>query len=243
MPNHTLNGIVLRHANYRDNDRMLTILTRERGALSAAARGCRKPGSKLFGCTEIFTYGEFVLFEGRSRMAVDSCDVRETFYPLREDVERLAAGAYMLAVAEACAPEGQRNETLFDMLYYALTYAAYGSQRPTDAALCFLARCLGAQGYTPRLTHCGRCGKDLRALPRMGFDPGAGGAVCEGCMGPGSLEISPLSLEAVRRMLLLTNEEMNRASLPQKARAELKAALNAYAEYVLEKKFKAWEQL
>lgn len=43
----TVNGIVTRYANYRDNDRILTLFTRERGLISAAARGCRRPKSQL----------------------------------------------------------------------------------------------------------------------------------------------------------------------------------------------------
>lgn len=237
MASLTLNGIVLRHANYRDSDRILTIFTRERGTAAAAARGCRRPGSRLLACSEIFTYGEFVLFEGHGRYTVDACDVRERFYPLREDMDRLAAGAYMLAVTEACTPRGQQSEELFDLLYYALSYAAYGKQIPADVAVCFLARCLAILGYTPRLTRCARCGEDLRPLPRMGFDPCAGGAVCGACMGPDSVAVSPLSLEAVRRMLPLSNKDIERVVLPERVRAELKASLNAYAEYVLERRF------
>ena len=243
MASLTLNGIVLRHANYRDNDRILTIFTREQGTVTAAARGCRKCGSALLACSEIFTYGEFVLFEGRGRYTVDACDVRERFYALREDMDRLAAGAYMLSVAEACTPKGQQSEALFDLLYYALSYAAYGKQAPVDVALCFLARCLAILGYTPRLTRCACCGEDLRALPRLGFDPCAGGAVCGACMRPDSIAVSPLSLEAVRRMLLLSNQDMEKVALPERVRTELKAALNAYAEHVLERKLRPAGQL
>lgn len=243
MPTWTLTGIVLRYANYRDSDRILTILTRERGKLSAAARGCRKPNSRLFGCSELFTYGEYVLFEGKGKMTVDNCDVRERFYPLREDVGRFAAGAYMLSVTEAIAAPGQPNEGLFALLYYALSYAAYKEQNPTDLAICFLARCLALQGYAPRLTHCARCGQDLRHLNQLSFSPRAGGAVCMDCRDGDSLEISPLALEAVRRMLLLSNQDMDRVALPDLVRNQLKAALHAYGEYVLERPFRAMEQL
>lgn len=243
MASLVLNGIVLRHANYRDNDRILTIFTREQGTVTASARGCRKCGSGLLACSELFTYGEFALFEGRGRYTVDACDVRERFYPIREDMDRLAAGAYMLSVTESCTPKGQQSEELFDLLYYALSYASYGKQAPVDVALCFLARCLAVLGYTPRLTSCARCGRDLRSLPGLGFDPHAGGAVCGACMGPDSLAVSPLALEAVRRMLLLSNQDMQKVALPAQVRAELKAALNAYAEHALERKFRAAEQL
>ena len=130
-----------------------------------------------FGCSELFTYGEYVLFEGKGKMTVDNCDVRERFYPLREDVGRFAAGAYMLSVADAITALGQPNEGLFGLLYYALSYAAYKEQNPTDLAICFLARCLALQGYAPRLTHCARCGQDLRHLNQLSFSPGPAGGV------------------------------------------------------------------
>ena len=36
-------AIVLRYANYRDNDRMLTLFSPTKGRIEALARGCRKP--------------------------------------------------------------------------------------------------------------------------------------------------------------------------------------------------------
>ena len=184
-----------------------------------------------------------MLFEGKGKMTVDNCDVRERFYPLREDVGRFAAGTYMLSVTDAITAAGQPNEELFALLYYALSYVAYKEQHPTDLALCFLARCLALQGYAPRLTHCARCGRDLRNLRQLAFSPRAGGAVCMDCRDGDSLEISPLALEAVRRMLRLSNQDMDRVALPPQVRQQLKAALHAYGEYVLERSFRAIEQL
>lgn len=69
-----------------------------------------------------------MLFEGKGKTTVDNCDVRERFYPLREDVGRFAAGAYMLSVADAVTAPAQPNEALFALLYYALSYAAYGNK-------------------------------------------------------------------------------------------------------------------
>ena len=41
------NGLVLRHSEYRDSDRMLTLLTPDMGRIDAIARGCRKTKSPL----------------------------------------------------------------------------------------------------------------------------------------------------------------------------------------------------
>ena len=77
----------------------------------------------------------------------------------------------------------------------------------------------------------------------MGFDPEAGGAVCGACMTGAANPVSPLSLEAMRRMLLLKDEEVKKVVLPQQSRNELKAGIKAYAEHVLERKLKALDQL
>lgn len=239
----TVNGIVTRYANYRDNDRMLTILTDEQGLISAAARGCRKQNSPLLGASELFVYGEFVIFERQGRSTVDSCDVRESFYPLRQDMDRFSAGMHMLELANCCAGQGQRGGDLMRLLYYSLSYLAYTAQNPLDAALCCTIKSLSLVGYTPSLTNCAACGRDVRRLGEIRFDAEAGGAVCARCAGQGAEEISPLALEAARRMILLSGEDVKKVALPQGVRRELRAALGAYARSIMERPFKALDQI
>ncbi|MBQ7091250.1 MAG: DNA repair protein RecO [Clostridia bacterium] len=238
----TLSGIVTRYANYKDNDRMLTILT-EHGSIGAAARGCRRPSSQLLPCAELFVYGEFVLFEKQGKYSVNSCDVRESFYPLRQDMDRFYAAAHMLEVANGLAEDGANCAELLKLLYYALTYTAYTDNHPMDMAVVFTAKSLSAMGYTPTITHCASCGEDLRGLARMGFDPAAGGAVCGGCMRQDSIRVSPLSLEALRRMRPLSAEDMQKVALPDAVREELSGALTEYAEHVLERKLRSLSRL
>ena len=63
MPAITTPGIVLRYANYRDHDRMLTLLSPRLGRVDLLSRGCRRPKSPLMPASELFVSGEFVLFE------------------------------------------------------------------------------------------------------------------------------------------------------------------------------------
>ena len=48
----TVFAVVAQAVNYRDHDRILTLVTRERGTVTATARGCRKPQSKLMSCAQ-----------------------------------------------------------------------------------------------------------------------------------------------------------------------------------------------
>ena len=57
-------ALVLRSVNWRENDRIITLLTPQRGRVEALVRGCRKPKSALMGASQLFTLGNYVLFKG-----------------------------------------------------------------------------------------------------------------------------------------------------------------------------------
>ena len=104
MPSETLQGVVLRHANYRERDRMLTLLTPDHGRVDVLARGCRRPNSPLMPAAELFVHGEFVVFRNNDRCTLTSCTLADTFFPLRLDPYRLTCGAYLLNLALAAYP-------------------------------------------------------------------------------------------------------------------------------------------
>ena len=108
MPSIVTQAIVLRHADYREHDRMLTLLPPSMGRVEAVCRGCKRPQSPLLAASEWFALGEYVLYAGKGRMNVSSCNVTESFYPLRTDYDRLKYATYILSVAEAAAqpPQG-----------------------------------------------------------------------------------------------------------------------------------------
>ena len=211
MPSIKLNGIVTRYADYKENDRILTLFTREPGLVSCASRGCRRAKSPLIGASELFVCGEFVLFKAGDKHTLDSAEISERFYPLREDIAKFAAASYMLSLINAGAEE-TANIKLYSLLRYSLAYTAYSQLDAADMAICFALRCLNALGYRPSVTECAICGMDIRSRKSAFFSADHGGALCPGCArAVGAKEISALSLEAIRRMLLLKDEDISRS--------------------------------
>ena len=233
MPVVVESGIVTRFVNYRENDRILTILTPGRGRIDARARGCRRPTSPLLPCAEPFVFGEFELFSGKDRNTVNSCTVTERFFPIREDIIRFAVGTSMVQLATETIQPNEPNEPQFFLLYHALSFLAYGTSDPMDLFCCYLIRFLDLAGFRPAITTCGVCGRDVRGDDRLYFGYRPGGTVCAACM-RGERPISKIALEALRRMLLLSDGEMDRVQLKPALRKEIFAALTDYASHSLE---------
>ncbi|MDF2838868.1 MAG: repair protein RecO, partial [Evtepia sp.] len=60
-------GLVLRETNYKEADKLLTVLTRDYGKRTVKARACRRKTSKLTGSAQLLVYSELTLFEHRER--------------------------------------------------------------------------------------------------------------------------------------------------------------------------------
>lgn len=170
-------GIVLREVDYNEADRLLDILTRDRGLVTARARGVRRRTSDLKSACQLLAYSEFTLFENRGKLTVNEAVSIEQFRQLREDIELLALGSYFAQATAAVAQEDAPNPELLALLLNAL-YALGRLQKPqllVKAAFELRLACLA--GFTPDLTACAVCGS---AAPDR-FDLSRGQVHCSGC--------------------------------------------------------------
>lgn len=184
MPLLKAEAIVLRHVNYRDSDRMLTLLSPAYGRLDAKAPGVLKPKSALIASSELFAAGEYQLFEKGGRHTVTGFSLLESYYPLRAEYDRLKYGVYLLQLSEAVSVPGSPAQELYLLLRSALAYLAYSGDIPPEAvAAAFLMGFARAEGHQPQLNTCVRCGSS--ASLRWFLEDRAGGLVCANCVREG----------------------------------------------------------
>ena len=159
-------AIVLRYANYRDNDRMLTLFSPTKGRIEALARGCRKPRSPILNASELFALGDFELYERGNHLTVISANLMETFYPLRADFDRLAVGTYLLGVVENVIQPGVPAQETFMLLLHTLSRLTFSDQPWRPLLTGFLLHLSQSEGFVPRLHHCVHCQRRIADVVR-----------------------------------------------------------------------------
>ena len=82
-------GIVIRESTYKDNDKIITILTDSIGKVSVIAKGAKKTNSPYLASSQYLVYSEFVLYQNTGYFYLNSASVINTFYNLRIDLDKL----------------------------------------------------------------------------------------------------------------------------------------------------------
>lgn len=230
-------GLVLRETEYKDADKLLTVLSRDRGRLTLRARGVRSRSSRLKSGCQLLAFSEFTVFEGRGSMAVDEAVPLELFLPLREDIELLSLASYFAQVAEVLSQEDAPNPELLSMClngFYALS-KLNRPQRLVKAAFELRAACLA--GYTPMLDGCAVCGNPSPDR----FLVSGGVLQCAGCRQPEEtgvrLPIHPGTLDAMRYLTSCEIKRLFSFRLGEDTLKELSDAAETYLLTQLERGF------
>lgn len=172
-------GIVIHHADYGEYDRMLTLVTPAHGRIDAVARGCRRLKSPIVNSAELFTTGEYTLYEKKGRFSVELCEIRESFYPLRSDYDRLVHGVYWMRLLDALVLPDVPAGDIFLLTLNALAYLSYSELPAPLITFAYESHLMALEGLAPRVDSCVKCGRPLEDAAR--FDAVRGGAVCVGC--------------------------------------------------------------
>ena len=200
----TTPGLVLRAVNYKEADKILTILTRDYGKRTVKARGCRRKTSKLTAAAQLLVWSDMTLYQRGEFLTLNEAEVLEQFLPLRQDIVLLAAASYFAEVAEAAAQEGEPAGDLLSLVLNSL-YALSALKKPPELVkAAFELRLLCLTGYEPLLDACAVCGRPDPVRPRLNLTQGV--LHCADCrqeVGDGvSMPLTDGALAAARHIAL-----------------------------------------
>ncbi|HOV25430.1 MAG TPA: DNA repair protein RecO [Pseudobacteroides sp.] len=198
-------GIVIKEVNTGEADRIVTILTKNRGKISAFAKNSRLPRSNLVAGTQIMCYSNFVLFKGRDMYTISSCDVLEPFYGLRCDVVKLTYSAHLLELVNDVIQEEQPAVKTLQLLLNTLHFIDKTDRSCELFTRIFELRFLSILGYAPYVSSCINCGS--LEIDKMSFSFKKCGFLCSSCAME-DVNAQPLSVGAAKAIYYIVHSNI-----------------------------------
>ncbi len=242
------NGVITRVYDVGASDKMLNIITEDRGRIGVMVKGGRSPSSKLRSVSQLFTYANFEISQKGSMYWLRTGSVINPFYDLSADIERVSLASYLCDLANELTDEGAEDDSVMRLLLNSLYLIGRGEKDKRLIKAVFELRAAAISGYCPELAYCAYCREpfaDMTYLDVMG-----GKLICTDCLskkGNKRVEISkefefmpeasilcPLSPSALAAMRYIVSAQGNKVfSFEIHDEGETEALSLAAERYVL----------
>lgn len=234
-----LTGMVLSSMPIGDYDKRIVLLTKERGKITAFVKGARRPNSPLLAAANPMSFGEFVLYEGRTSYQVKSSHIREYFPELRNDLDRLYYGFYVLEMAEYFTQEYSDERDVLKLLYQTLRILQKNTVPKELIRRIYEIKILSYEGIGIQVFSCIHCGsKKVRY-----FQAKAGGCYCEDCR-PDRSVLKTTRLEddvlyTLQYILTSSVEHLYTFRVSEKVQQKLDEIMTVFLKFHVEKEFQS----
>lgn len=98
-------GLILKEQNIGENDKLVTVLTDSLGVLRAFVRGAKKLNSKKQSATGLLCYSKLSLYKTKDSYIIEEAESIESFFGLRNDIEKLSLAQYFCDIAFELSPK------------------------------------------------------------------------------------------------------------------------------------------
>lgn len=201
-------GVILRQISIANDRKMLVLLTRKFGKISAGT-GIRAGGKKKSSLPlRAFTHGRYELYHGRSMFNVDAADTIESFYEIGENVDRFFCASYALEFTDKVLMENAPAEPVLDTLLSMLRILSVRKTGLRSLLIIYQWKILQLLGFMPGLEVCVKCGSQQDAAGLSIVD---GGVICSKCRASGTVNMRllyELKFDIIRILKFITKNEM-----------------------------------
>lgn len=172
-------GLITRVHEVGASDKLVNIITPDRGRIGVMVKGGRSPSSKLTPISQLFTYGNFEIYEKNSMYWLRGGSVTDSFYNLSTDIGKVSLATYLCDLANELTDEDEECGELLRLLLNSLFLIGRGDRAQEIIKSAFEMRAAAVSGYLPELFGCAYCHSDSADF--LYLDVMGGKLVCTDC--------------------------------------------------------------
>ena len=237
-------AIVLKTMDLRETSRIARFFSKDFGKVSGVLKGIRKDHKKFGSSVDRFSVNDIVYYQYRNSdlHLISQCDLKDYFFPIRQDLKRSLAASYILELVDKIMPAEEPNRDVYQLMMDFLTALEKADDINTMIHI-FQIKILLFSGFRPHLDSCLKCHKKITS--RAKFSMLLGGLVCLACplSEPGATLISQGAVASILHVEKSEWETCLRLGITPAVKKELKFVLNNFLVYHLGRKIKSEKYL
>jgi len=156
-------GIVIRSMNLGEWDKLLVILAVGLGKIKVVAKGARKVQSRYASSTQPFTHIRFTNYSGKTFHTLSQVEVIESYRPLRDNLDKIAYGLYIMELVDLSLIDGQRHDDILSLLLASLHILSH-SERHELLLMFFELRWLSRLGFALSVEQAAKVSQEAKRL-------------------------------------------------------------------------------
>jgi len=229
-------GVVLRHLDWGEADRIIWLFTLEKGKIRTIAKGVRKVRSRKSGHLEPFMVVSLLLSKSKDLFFISQVDTINAHTPLREGLMLTSYASYIVELLDRFTIEEEENRNLFLLLTDTLDRLSDDKYIKELVLRYYEIRLLDLVGFRPQLFNCISCNQQIEPQDQY-FSIQLGGVVCPRCGRgiAGLLPVSVRSLKYLRHFQRSSFREAIKAKLSDEISQEIEIIMQQYFTYLLER--------
>ncbi len=207
------------------------------GKISCVAKGARRPKSALLAGTQMFCFGEYLVYKGSQTYHINSVEPIEVFYNLRVDLDKLKYAVHINKIVQDVTHENQNCYKILQLILNTL-YTISETDKNLDMVLSvFKLRLLCILGFMPQVMKCTNCEQkeDLNYFSIK--DNGLKCRIC-GKQDTSTIEIGESTWNAIKYTVTAPPKKLYSFHLKDKSLEEFKLVTKLYFSEKLEKEYK-----
>ncbi len=182
-------AVVLRSMNYQESSKILTIFTREFGALGVIVKGARRAKNKFGASLEPLAHINAIIYKKESRelQLLTDAELIDSFPGIQQDFEKLFLSLSILELTYIVTRHSEKSNPLFDLLVNTLHTIESATKSVVLLFYYFEARVIVLLGFQPSIDRCSSCGRKVNELMEQGarqviFELDRGSFQCALCL-------------------------------------------------------------
>ncbi len=234
-------GIVIKEGATGEQDRIVTVLTRDRGVIKAFANGARNPKNKNVSSTGLLCYSDFLINKTQKGIyVIREANAKEVFFSLRSDIVRLSLAQYFAELTYELSPREEDSAEYLSLLLNSIYLLSQSKREPKLIKAVLEMRMMSMAGYMPNIVACESCGSF--ESDTMHFSTVTGALYCESCKPLEKTVRVPLGVvTAMRHICFSDNSKIFSFSLSGESLIQLSEITEKYLRNVTARRYKTLE--